>query len=121
YFVDHQEDLNQQRMNDVDDRWIKMIESGNKFIQILGEMLHQREQAANLSTHTPEPSPHFNSICYDDDDYEESTIPLNEIISQLPPSIEITTSPHILSTLEPEDSLIMGNEELCTIPEKEWD
>nr|GEW91288.1 hypothetical protein [Tanacetum cinerariifolium] len=55
----------------------------------------QQEQAANLSTHTPEPSRRFNSICYDDDDdydYEESTISLNEIISQIPPSIVITTS-----------------------------
>nr|GEX94597.1 hypothetical protein [Tanacetum cinerariifolium] len=64
-------------MNDVDDRWNKMIESGNKIIQILGEIILQREQATNLSTHTPEPSRHFNSICYDDDDDdEEKTIPL---------------------------------------------
>ncbi|GJX01110.1 hypothetical protein Tco_0185023 [Tanacetum coccineum] len=48
----------------------------------------------------------------------ESTIPLNEIISQIPSSIAITP---ILLTLEPEDSLIMGNEELNTIPEKESD
>ncbi|GKF79710.1 hypothetical protein Tco_0235278, partial [Tanacetum coccineum] len=57
----------------------------------------------------------FNSF-YDDDDYEESTIPLNEIVSQVPPSITITP---VLSTLEPEDSLIMGDEHLSTIPEKE--
>ncbi|GJV79984.1 hypothetical protein Tco_1515854 [Tanacetum coccineum] len=63
----------------------------------------------------------FNIIYdYDDDDdgYEASTIPLNEINSQIPPSIAITP---ILPTLEPEDSLIMGNEELSTIPEKESD
>nr|GFD53242.1 hypothetical protein [Tanacetum cinerariifolium] len=45
----------------------------------------QREQAAKLSTLTPEPSRRFNSFCYDDDDdydYKESTIPLNDIISQ---------------------------------------
>ncbi|GKB92102.1 hypothetical protein Tco_0964374 [Tanacetum coccineum] len=52
----------------------------------------------------------------DDDDDEESMIPLNEIDSQIPPSIAITP---VLPTLEPEDSLIMGNEELNTIPEKE--
>ncbi|GKB32132.1 hypothetical protein Tco_0871533 [Tanacetum coccineum] len=74
-------------------------------------------KAANISTHTPEPSRRFNSF-YDDDDYEESIIPLNEIVSQIPPSIAITP---ILSTLEPEDSLIMGNEELSTFPEKELD
>ncbi|GJZ31098.1 hypothetical protein Tco_0576145 [Tanacetum coccineum] len=79
--------------------------------------LRQLEQAANLSTYTTEPSRHFNSF-YDDDDYEESTIPLNEIVSQIPPSIAITP---VLPTLEPEDSLIMGDENLSTIPEKESD
>ncbi|GKA18461.1 hypothetical protein Tco_0698376 [Tanacetum coccineum] len=80
--------------------------------------LQHLEQVANLSTY---PSQRFKSFCYDDDDdddYEESTIPLNEIISQLPQSIAITP---VLPTMEPEDSLIMGNEELSTIPEKESD
>ncbi|GJX68359.1 hypothetical protein Tco_0304086 [Tanacetum coccineum] len=54
----------------------------------------------------------FNFI-YDDD--EESTIPLNEIISQIPPSIAITP---VLPTMEPEDSLNMGD---GTIPKKEPD
>ncbi|GJV23228.1 hypothetical protein Tco_1375923 [Tanacetum coccineum] len=75
--------------------------------------LHYLEQVANLST-----SQRFKSFCYDDDDYEESIIPLNEIISQLPQSIAITP---VLPTLKPEDSLIMGNEELSTIPKKESD
>ncbi|GJV76099.1 hypothetical protein Tco_1507683 [Tanacetum coccineum] len=75
-----------------------------------------REQAAKLSTYTTEPSRRFNYF-YDDDD-EESFIPLREIISELHPSIAITS---VLPTLEPEDSLIMGNEELSTIPEKESD
>nr|GEY85712.1 hypothetical protein [Tanacetum cinerariifolium] len=48
YTIDHQEDLNQQWMNDVDNRWNKMIELGNKIIQILDEMILKREQAANL-------------------------------------------------------------------------
>nr|GEW13506.1 hypothetical protein [Tanacetum cinerariifolium] len=101
YSIDHQEDLNQQRMNDVDDRWNKMIEAGNKLMQFLGEMILQREQVANISTHTPEPSRHFYYICYDDDhddDDEEKTIPLH-----------------------PEDSLIIENEDLNTIPETESD
>ncbi|GJX08563.1 hypothetical protein Tco_0196495, partial [Tanacetum coccineum] len=54
---------------------------------------------------------------YDDDD-EESSIPLRDIISKLPPSIAITS---VLPTLEPDDSLIMWDEELSTIPEKELD
>ncbi|GJZ17496.1 hypothetical protein Tco_0553619, partial [Tanacetum coccineum] len=74
--------------------------------------LQRLEQVANLSTY---PSQRFKSFCYDDDDdydYEESTIPLNEINYQIPPSIAITP---ILPTLEPEDSLIMGDEHLSTI------
>nr|GEU32288.1 hypothetical protein [Tanacetum cinerariifolium] len=109
-------------MNDVDDRWNIMIELGNKIIQILGEMKCQREQMANLSTHTTESSRHFNSICYDDDDDdEEKTIPLRDIISQLPSSIVINTSPPILPIEDPEDSLIMGEKDLNTIPEKGLD
>ncbi|GJV39161.1 hypothetical protein Tco_1417601, partial [Tanacetum coccineum] len=65
-------------------------------LQILNEIqLKQEEQAAKVST-----------------------IPLNEIDSQIPPSIAITP---VLPTLEPEDSLIMGNKELSTIPKKESD
>nr|GEY78328.1 hypothetical protein [Tanacetum cinerariifolium] len=102
-----------------------MIEQRNeifKAMQSIFEEYHQREQVANLSTHTFEPSRRFNYICYDDDDdydYEESTIPLNEIISQLPPSIVITTSPPVLPIEDLEVSLIMRNEELNTIPKKE--
>ncbi|GJT45684.1 hypothetical protein Tco_0954399 [Tanacetum coccineum] len=80
--------------------------------------LHRLEQMANPSTY---PSQRFKSFCYDDDDdydYEESTIPLNKIISQIPSSIAITP---VLPTLEPEDSLIMGDEHLSTIPENESD
>ncbi|GJY54442.1 hypothetical protein Tco_0446106 [Tanacetum coccineum] len=110
-------------MNDVHNEYIKshndMIKSRNelfKTMQSLGEMLRQREQATNLSTHTPETSRCFNSICYDDDDDEESTIPLNEITSQIPSSIAITP---VLPTMEPENSLIIRDEDLRTIPEKE--
>ncbi|GJV64532.1 hypothetical protein Tco_1475360 [Tanacetum coccineum] len=80
--------------------------------------LQHLEQVANLSTYH---SQHFKSFCYDDDDdydCKESIIPLNEIISQIPPSIVITP---VLPTLEPEDSLIMGDEYLSTIPQKESD
>ncbi|GJW01714.1 hypothetical protein Tco_1556965 [Tanacetum coccineum] len=52
---------------------------------------------------------------------QEKAMPLSEIISQHPSSIIITTSPTILPIEDPEDSLIMGNEELSTILEKESD
>nr|GFC65245.1 hypothetical protein [Tanacetum cinerariifolium] len=79
--------------------------------------LRQREQAANLSTYIVEPSRRFNSFCYDDVDDEDKTLPLRDIISQLPPSIVITISPSVLPIKDLEDSLIMGNEELSTILE----
>nr|GEU55218.1 hypothetical protein [Tanacetum cinerariifolium] len=78
--------------------------------------LQQREQAANLSTYTTEPWRHFNFIFDDDDDYKESTISLNVIISQDPLSIAIT---HVLPIEDPENSLIMGDKDLHIIPEKE--
>ncbi|GJQ96042.1 putative reverse transcriptase domain-containing protein [Tanacetum coccineum] len=57
----------------------------------------------------------FQFFYDDDDDDEEITIPLNEITSPIPPIILV------LPTMEPKDSLIIGNEELSTIPEKESD
>nr|GFA18874.1 hypothetical protein [Tanacetum cinerariifolium] len=55
-------------------------------------------------------------LCYDDDDGEESSTPFRDIIiSELPSCIAITL---VLST---KDSLIMGDEHLDTIPEKESD
>ncbi|GKE02736.1 hypothetical protein Tco_1390719, partial [Tanacetum coccineum] len=54
----------------------------------------------------------------DDNDDEESTILSNEVISQIPLSIAITP---VLPIMKPEDSLIMGDENLSTIPEKESD
>nr|GEY53746.1 reverse transcriptase domain-containing protein [Tanacetum cinerariifolium] len=102
-----------------------MIEKRNELfntIQSLCEMKLQQEQAANLSINITEPSRRLNSFCYDDDDdydYKESTIPLNEINSQIPPSNVIITSPPVLPTEDPKDSLIMGNEELNTIPKME--
>nr|GEW13522.1 hypothetical protein [Tanacetum cinerariifolium] len=79
---------------------------------------------ANLSINITEPLRRLNSFCYDVDDdydYEERTIPLNEIIYQIPPSIVITTSPPVLPTEDPEDYLIMENEDLSAISEKESD
>ncbi|GJU12470.1 hypothetical protein Tco_1134866 [Tanacetum coccineum] len=90
----------------------------HKALQAICEKLNQQEHAANVSTHTLDPSRRFNFIYDDDDDDEESTIPLNKIISQIPPSIAITP---VLPTMELEDSLIMGDENLSTIPEKESD
>nr|GEV91149.1 hypothetical protein [Tanacetum cinerariifolium] len=57
-------------------------------------------------------------ICYDDDD-EESSTPLRDIIIfELPSCIAITP---VLSTKETKDSLIMGDEHLDTNPKMESD
>nr|GEV21927.1 hypothetical protein [Tanacetum cinerariifolium] len=79
-----------------------------------------QQQVVNLDSYTPEPSQCRKiPIYYDDDDDEESSTPLRDIInSELPPCIAITP---VLSTKDPKDSLIMGDEHLDTIPEKESD
>ncbi|GJS78278.1 hypothetical protein Tco_0728159 [Tanacetum coccineum] len=118
YSINHQpqsiqEDLNQQRMNDV-----------LKAVQSLVEKLRQQEQAANLSTHTPEPSRRFNFIYDDDDDDEESTIPLNKIISQIPLSIAITlesdkvikSSVEVLFPIPSESEDTSDNDSECDLP-----
>ncbi|GKE75036.1 hypothetical protein Tco_1537077, partial [Tanacetum coccineum] len=82
-------------------------------LQILnGIQLKQEEQAAKVSSQYWKPP-----IFYDDDDDndEESSIPLRYIISELPLSVTIT--PDLPIT----DSLIMMDEHLRTIPEKESD
>ncbi|GJZ90458.1 hypothetical protein Tco_0662385 [Tanacetum coccineum] len=99
-------------------RELLLQEKLHKALQAVCEKLNQQEQAANVSTHTPEPSRCFNIIYDYDDADEENTIPLNEITSQNLPSIAITP---VLPTMEPEDSLITGDENLSTIPEKESD
>nr|GEU47925.1 hypothetical protein [Tanacetum cinerariifolium] len=77
-----------------------------------------QQQVVNLDSYTSEPSQCRKiPIYYDDDDDEESSTPLRDIIiSKLPPCISITP---VLSTEDPKDSLIMGDEHLDTIPEKE--
>ncbi|GJV90288.1 hypothetical protein Tco_1538101 [Tanacetum coccineum] len=62
-------------------------------------------------------SQRIKSICNDEDD----SIPLRDIIARYSLSVAITSSPPGLPTREPEDSLIMGDEHLNTIPEKESD
>ncbi|GKF17845.1 hypothetical protein Tco_0062763 [Tanacetum coccineum] len=79
-------------------------------LQILnGIQLKQEEQESKVSFQYWKPP-----IFYDDDD-EESFITLRDIISELPLSVAIT--PDLPIT----DSLIMEDEHLSTIPEKESD
>ncbi|GKB41243.1 hypothetical protein Tco_0886185, partial [Tanacetum coccineum] len=116
FIIDHINSMNdhlkaQQVMND----------SMSKLRETFQTWLQQRqEQVVNLDTYTPEPSQCRKiPICYDDDDDEESSIPLRDIIIfGLPPCVAITP---VLSTEEPVDSLIMEDKHLDTIPETESD
>nr|GEX67268.1 hypothetical protein [Tanacetum cinerariifolium] len=78
----------------------------------------QKDQVVNLDSYSPKPLQCQKiPICCDDDDDEESSTPLRDIIiCELPLCIAITP---VLSTKEPKDSLIMGDEHLNTIPGKE--
>ncbi|GJW42950.1 hypothetical protein Tco_0071749, partial [Tanacetum coccineum] len=90
-------------------------ESMSELREMFQTWLQQRqEQVVNLDSYTPEPSQCQKiPIYYDDDNDEESSIPLRDIIiSVLPPCIAITP---VLSTVEPVDSLIMKDEHLDTI------
>nr|GEU69186.1 hypothetical protein [Tanacetum cinerariifolium] len=105
-------------------------------------------EARNEFVHDPNPFPYDNTpdsynqppqhhvetysceLCGNDSHYGygcllrfplEKTIHLRDIISQLPPSIVIITSPPVLPIEDPKDSLIMRNEELSTISKKESD
>ncbi|GJT73554.1 hypothetical protein Tco_1032840 [Tanacetum coccineum] len=75
------------------------------------EVKNIAEPAAKRQTHITSCLQNFKVIS------KESTIPLNNI-PQISPVNAIT---HNLPTEEPEGSLIMGNEELSTIPKKESD
>nr|GEV97309.1 hypothetical protein [Tanacetum cinerariifolium] len=120
------EDLKQHYLDEIRECEDTIHELKGKFNGMSIEINKSRERqylehVANLSAIS---SQRFNSFCYDDDDdydYKESTLLLNEINFQIPPSIVITTSHPVLPTEDPEVSRIMGNEELNTIPEKESD
>ncbi|GJR14884.1 hypothetical protein Tco_0797536 [Tanacetum coccineum] len=94
---------------DIQELLLKLIND----LQILyGIQLKQEEQAPKVSSPYWKPPIFYDD---DDDDDEESSIPLNDIISELPLSVAIT--PDLPIT----DSLIMEDEDLSTIPEKESD
>nr|GEW80663.1 hypothetical protein [Tanacetum cinerariifolium] len=78
----------------------------------------QKDQVVNLDSYSPKTLQCRKIPIYnDDDDDEESSTPLRDIIIfELPPCIAITP---VLSTKETKDSLIIEDEHLDTIPEKE--
>ncbi|GJU78733.1 hypothetical protein Tco_1275803 [Tanacetum coccineum] len=116
YSINHQEDLNQQRISDVHDRWDKLEESYNEIFNMVRsfcEMVIQRKQTANVSTYIPEPSRRYNYE--DDDDDEECSIPLKDM-PQIFPSIALAPVASIMDDNEslsdedvPDDVKIYSN------------
>ncbi|GJY22116.1 hypothetical protein Tco_0394682, partial [Tanacetum coccineum] len=78
-----QTSIDHQPPKEMSVRELLLHEKLHKALQDVCEKLNQQEQAATVSTHTPEPSRRFNFIYDDNDDDdddnddEESTIPLN--------------------------------------------
>ncbi|GKF16481.1 hypothetical protein Tco_0061399 [Tanacetum coccineum] len=57
YSIDHQKDLNRQRIRDVHDRWDKIEESQNELLNMMQsfcEMVIQQKQAANIDQSPPQ-------------------------------------------------------------------
>ncbi|GJY91201.1 hypothetical protein Tco_0506397, partial [Tanacetum coccineum] len=105
----------QYQQEDIQELTSKILEDVRNISEELSEYIKEvkniAEPAAKRQTHITSCLQNFKVIS------KESTIPLNKT-PQISPVNAIT---HNLPTKEPEDSLIMGNEELSTIPEKESD
>ncbi|GJZ75686.1 hypothetical protein Tco_0640151 [Tanacetum coccineum] len=81
---------------------------------MVGQYMQKKEEEKRIAEDQAAKDRYWKiPICYDDEDDEESSIPLKDIIiSGLPPCVAVTP---ILLTEEPVDSLIMEDEHLDTI------
>ncbi|GJW29483.1 hypothetical protein Tco_0046358 [Tanacetum coccineum] len=96
------------------------MEQLTSMCDMVGQYMQKKEEDKRIAEDQAAKDRYWKiPICYDDDDNEESSIPLKDIIIfGLPPCVEITP---VLSTEEPVDSLIMEDEHLDTIPATESD
>nr|GEW92875.1 hypothetical protein [Tanacetum cinerariifolium] len=127
YSIDHQEDLNQQRISDVHDRWDILNESQNELLNMMQpfcEMAIQPKQAANID----QSSPQEMSIQDMKDLKQQYLDEMKSMINQI--QIEDYHNERIdihyrreceIKIDELKDFLIMGDEDLSTIPEMESD
>nr|GEY39831.1 hypothetical protein [Tanacetum cinerariifolium] len=91
-------------------------------LQLLNEIQLKQAEEKRINKQEEKSFEEFLDGDDDDDDYDkESIISTNTDIFKTPPSIVITTSLLVLPIEDPKVSLIMGNEEVNTIPEKELD
>nr|GEV54342.1 hypothetical protein [Tanacetum cinerariifolium] len=125
YSITHQPSIIQEDLNlklNIDELLTEQRNELFKAMQSMFEEYRQQEQMDKLSTHTTEPSRRLNSFYYDDDDYdyEESTIPLSEITSQIPSSIEsdefIKSSVEDLIPILSESEDTSESESVCILP-----
>ncbi|GJV65552.1 hypothetical protein Tco_1476380 [Tanacetum coccineum] len=98
----------------------KLMEQMTSMCDMVGQLIQKKEEEKRIEEVQAAKDRYWKiPVCYDDDDDEESSIPLKDtIISGLPPCVAITSA---LSTEKPVDSLIMEDEHLDTIPEMESD
>ncbi|GJT61284.1 uncharacterized mitochondrial protein-like protein [Tanacetum coccineum] len=98
----------------------KIMEQMTSICDMVGQYMQKKEEDRRITEDQAAKDRYWKiPICYDDDDDEESSIPLKDIItSGLPPCDAVTP---VLLTEEPVDSLIMEDEHLDTIPATESD
>ncbi|GJY26038.1 hypothetical protein Tco_0400764 [Tanacetum coccineum] len=98
----------------------EIMEQMTSICDMVGQYMQKKEEDKRIAEDQAAKDRYWKiPICYDDDDDEESSIPLKDIIiSGLPPCVAITP---VLLTEEPVDSLIMEDEHLDTIPATESD
>ncbi|GJT07539.1 hypothetical protein Tco_0842001 [Tanacetum coccineum] len=98
----------------------EIMEQMRSICDMVGQYMQKKEEDKRIAEDQAVKDRYWKiHICYDDDDDEESSIPLRDIIiSELPPCIAITP---VLFTEEPVDSLIIEDEHLNTISATESD
>ncbi|GJZ80327.1 hypothetical protein Tco_0645321 [Tanacetum coccineum] len=98
----------------------KLMEQMTSICDMVGQYMQKKEEEKRITEDQAAKDRYWKiPICYDDDDEEESSIPLKDIIiSRLPPCVAIIP---VLLTEEPVDSLIMEDEHLDTILATESD
>ncbi|GKB21269.1 hypothetical protein Tco_0855192 [Tanacetum coccineum] len=96
------------------------MEQMTSICDMVGQYMQKNEEEKRIAEDQAAKDRYWKiPICYDDDDDEESSIPLKDvIISGLPPCVAVTP---VLLTEEPVDSLVMGDEHLDTILATESD
>ncbi|GKF72072.1 hypothetical protein Tco_0208186, partial [Tanacetum coccineum] len=90
------------------------MEQMTSVCDMVGQYMQKKEEDKRIAEDQAAKDRYWKiPICYDDDNDEESSIPLKDIITSRLPLCDAVTP--VLLTEEPVDSLIMGNEHLDTI------